>query len=268
MMTDAQPPLPLFYQAPELLSSAVHGSWRLADGDAGFAAETPFLPILASEIGFAAASYPVLFAKGDLQPIAVTGIEQFNLFVEQGRWAEDAYVPAYVRRYPFGFIATVNPDGFALAIDAGSDRILRDGEEGRALFDQGEPSELTRQALAFCDAFQTDATTTRAFTDALREQDLLIDQRADVTLPDGVHRGIEGFQIVDADRFARLADAVVLDWHRKGWLALVHFHLMSLQRFPALLVRRAKRATVAVESQSDASGTTANDRNSPEFEKA
>ena len=247
-------PLPLFYKAPELLSPATHGDWRLRDGDVSFAAQTAFVPIVVSEIAAASSSYPVVFASGDAQPIVVTGIEETNLFVNEGRWAGDAYVPAYVRRYPFGFIATVNPDGFALAIDTASTRFAREaaegdgGEAGIALFENGEPTGFTRQALTFCDAFQTDAVMTRAFTDALREHDLLIDQRADVVLPDGDRRGVEGFQIVDAERFAKLEDAVVLDWHRKGWLALVHFHIASLQRFQALLLRRAGRLPDTAET--------------------
>lgn len=247
-----QVPLPMFYKAPELLSLAAHGDWRLRGGDVAFAAQAAFVPIVASEIAAAASTYPVVFANDDAQPIVVTGIEQANLFVDEGLWAEDAYVPAYVRRYPFGFIATVNPEGYALAIDTSSPRFGREGEEGTALFENDEPTAFTRQALNFCEAFQMDASATRAFTEALREQDLLIDQRADVVLPDGARRGVEGFQIVDAERFAKLDDALVLDWHRKGWLALVHFHLGSLQRFQALLVRRARRQDAAPTSPGDA----------------
>lgn len=268
MTTNTQPPLPLFYQAPELLSSTVHGAWRLREGNCDFARATPFVPIVASEIAAASSAYPVVFAKDDAQPIAVTGIEQANLFIEDGRWDEDVYVPAYVRRYPFGFFATVNPDGFALAIDTLSDRIVRDGEEGAPLFENDAPTDLARQALGFCDAFQRDAEATRAFIDSVRAQDLLVDQRADVTLPDGVQRGIEGFQIIDAERFAKLADEVVVDWHRRGWLAFVHFHLASLARFQALLERRAKRATVAKMSHGDALAADLVDQLSPESEKA
>jgi len=36
--------------------------------------------------------------------------------------------------------------------------------------------------------------------------------------------------------FAQLPDALVADWHRKGWLALIYAHLGSLVRFRALLV--------------------------------
>ncbi|WP_436358069.1 SapC family protein [Brevundimonas sp. CEF1] len=233
--------LPLFYRDPQPLSAAEHGDWRLKDGDVAFAADTPFVPVVVSEIAAAARSYPVVFSAGEgAQPVAVLGLEQRNLFVAGGRWTDEAYVPAYVRRYPFGFIATVNPDGFALAIDAASDRVLRAGEEGAALFEAEQPTKLTQDAMAFCNVFQGEADGTRAFGEALREQNLLIDRRADATLPDGRKLGLDGFQVIDTERFANLDEAVVLDWHRRGWLALVHFHLASLERFGALLTLQAQ----------------------------
>src|SRR3546814_18945023 len=66
------------------------------------------------------------------------------LFVYGGRWADDSYVPVGVRRYPFGFIATDNPEGFALAIDTSSERLVQAGDECAALFEDGMPTELTR----------------------------------------------------------------------------------------------------------------------------
>lgn len=235
--------LPLFYRAPEPLSAAVHGAWRLKDGDVSFAADTPFVPIVVGELAASARSYPIVFAAGNAQPIAVLGLERANLFVTNGAWVQDAYLPAYVRRYPFGFIATANPERFALAIDGASDRVVRTGGDGVTLFDEDvKPSATTRQALAFCEVFQSEVAATTAFVEALKAQDLLIDRRADATLPDGRKLGLEGFQIVDAGKFAGLADDVVLDWHRRGWLALVHFHLSSLDRFSALLILQTARA--------------------------
>ena len=234
-------PLPLFYRVPEPLTAHAHGDWRLRDGDLSFAAETPFVPIVAGEIAAAARDYPVVFAAGDAQPIAVLGVERVNLFVEDGRWIPDAYVPAYVRRYPFGFIRTVNPDGFALAIDTSADRVSREGQDGAALFDAAGPTTLTRQAMQFCEAFEGEAAATSAFSEALVAADLLVDQRADLTLPDGRKLGLDGFGIVDRGRFVALPEETILDWHRKGWLGLIHFHLASLERFPALLAKRASR---------------------------
>jgi len=241
-------PVPLFYTAPEPLSAEAHGRWRLGEGDFAFAADTPFVPVVVGEVAQAMHAYPIVFSAGDAHPIAVMGVERENLFVNDGRWADDAYVPAYVRRYPFGFIPTINPDGFVLAIDAAAERVRKDGDAGVALFDGAEPSELTRQALAFCDAFQGQAAATRAFAEALVATDLLVDRRADVQLPDGRTLGLEGFQIVDADKVAALPDETVVEWHRNGWLALVHYHLASLERFPSLLARRASRTTVAEPS--------------------
>lgn len=241
--------LPLFYRDPQPLAAGLHADWRLKDGDAAFAAETPYVPIVVGELAAAARCYPVVFAAGDAQPIAVLGLERRNLFVADGRWDEESYVPAYVRRYPFGFIATSNPDGFALAIDIGSDRVVRSGDEGAALFQDGKPTELTRQALNFCDAFGRDAEVTRLFAIALKEKDLLIDRRADATLPDGRKLGLDGFQIVDPAKFAALDDETLSAWHRQGLLGLVHHHLASLDRFQALLARQAKLAAAPVADE-------------------
>lgn len=251
--SSANPLLPLFYKAPQPLHSAIHADWRLKPGDMSFAADTPFVPIVASEIAAAARSYPVVFAGDTAQPIVVLALEATNLFVEDGKWANDHHVPAYVRRYPFTFIATEEPQGFALSIDAGSDRVAQGGAEGAALFEDGKPSALTSQALEFCTAFGREAELTRLFTDALRENDLLIDRRADATLPDGRKLGLDNFQIVDAQKFAALDDATVLAWHRQGLLALVHHHLASLERFRALLDRQALKIAVTQESPSAAS---------------
>jgi hypothetical protein len=239
--SDTPQRLALFYRDPHPLSSRLHADWRLKDGDVDFTADAPFVPIVVSELAAAARCYPVVFAASDNTPLALLGLDRTNLFVTDGQWAHGTYVPAYVRRYPFGIIATGTPELFALAIDAGAERIARGGDEGVPLFEDGEPSALTRQALAFCDAFQREAGATREFVAALGAQDLLVDRRVDAALPDGRRFGLDGFRIVDAEKVSSLADEVVLDWHGKGYLAAVHFHLASLDRFSALLGVRAQR---------------------------
>lgn len=39
----------------------------------------------------------------------------------------------------------------------------------------------------------------------------------------------------DREKFASLPEAIVIDWHKKGWLALVHHHFALLERFQHLL---------------------------------
>lgn len=249
--SEAAPVQPMFYRTLEPLRAAEHADWRLTPGDAAFAAETAYVPIVVGELAAAARDYPVVFAAGGSQPVAILGLEQRNLFVDAGQWLPDTYVPAYVRRYPFGFLATTSADRFALGIDVESDRVAQGGEAGHALFAEGKPTDITAQALAFCEAFQGEALATRDFVQALETQDILVDRRADATLPDGRKLGLDGFRIVDADKVSALADDVVLDWHRKGWLGLVSFHLASLGRFSFLLDRQAAVMPVSSDGGSE-----------------
>lgn len=234
------PASPLFYRDLTPLSVEAHANWRLGEGNLTFAADTPYVPIVVSEFVPAARTFPIVFAADDATPIAVLGLERRNLFLDGTVWDSEAYVPAYVRRYPFGFLQTDRPGIFALAVDAGADRILSSGDEGTALFEDGKPTEFTQNALGFCDAFQREAGETLNFAKALRDKGLLIDRRADATLPDGRTFGLDGFQVVDSERFNNLDAGTIVEWHNKGWLALVHFHMASLERFSALLARQAE----------------------------
>lgn len=238
--------LPLFYRKPVVLQSDAHAKWRLKDGDMGFAARTAYVPIVVGEVAEASHSYPVVFAGESLLPVVILGLSDGeNLFVDDNAWSKDHYVPAYVRRYPFGFVALPDSDRFALALDTASERVVQDGDEGAPLFDGNGPAQLTRQALQFCEAYQLEFNNTRAFVTALQERDLLVERRANATLADGKRYALEGFRAVDPERFRNLDDATVVEWHRKGWLALVNLHLASLGRLTSLMDRQMRRAAQA-----------------------
>ena len=240
--TRASSPMPLFYRNPQPLSSQNHASWRLKPGNAAFAGETSYAPIVTAEFAHAARNYPIVFSTPQPLPLAVLGLERTNLFVTGDKWNEDTYVPAYVRRYPFVFMDTSDPENFLLAIDAGSDRVVQSGTEGEPLFEAGKPSAVTQQAVKFCETFQGEMRVTRAFCEALVTHQLLIPQRADATLNNGRKLSLDGFQIIDGEKLTKLADAVVVDWHRRGWLSLAYFHLASLDHFPTLVARQSARA--------------------------
>lgn len=234
--------LPLFYREPVVLHSEAHANWRLKDGDLYFAARTPYVPIVAGEIAEASRSYPVVFAGESVLPVVMLGLaEGENLFVEDRAWAREHYVPAYVRRYPFGFVSVPGSDRFALAMDKASERLVREGEEGAPLFDGKGPGPVTQQALQLCEAYQAEFEITKSFLASLREHDLLTERRADATLADGRRYALDGFKVVDPERFRDLDKETVADWHRKGWLALVNFHLSSLGRLAALIERQSRR---------------------------
>jgi len=238
--------LPLFYRRPEVLTPQAHGRVRLRREDSyRFAAQALCIPLMGSEFVHAMRSYPIVFATDTNVPVAVTGLERGNLFVRgDGKWTEGHYVPAYLRRYPFVLVS--GPDGkeFVLGIDTASDRVITEGPEladAQPLFNGDAPSELTREVLSFCGAYQRDYDLTTAFCNALAEQGLLIDNQAKALLPDGRSFNLKGFRVVDQARLMALSDAVVGEWFRKGWLTLVTFHLLSLERMNSLMQLRATR---------------------------
>jgi hypothetical protein len=235
----ARRPLPLFYQDPQPLNAGAHGALRLKDGDYGFAARTNAAPLTLVEFASAARCYPVVFSQGQTPfPAVILGLGPDNRFVTEGLWVEGAYVPAYIRRYPFVFIEA-GGDNLGLGVDTASDRVVDGGEVGAALFEDGQPSALTQGAMSFCGEFHAQHQQTQAFVEALAAQDLLVPQQADAKLADGKPLTLGGFLVVDPSKFAALTDDVVLHWHRKGWLALIHFHLASLDRFAELLNRES-----------------------------
>ncbi len=236
---DAQEPSqqPMFYQRPEALLAAQHASLRLRkEADFDFARHTNSVPVTGSEFGQVMRFYPIVFGGTSPFPVAVLGLEESNLFVEaDGSWTKNHYIPAYLRRYPFVFIA--HPDGkqFLLGVDRACKRLIEETQDTLPLFEDGKPSGLTQDAMRFCGAFQSDHRSTVAFTKALEGHSLLIDNQARAQLPDGRQFNLQGFKIVDRAAFANLSDMVIADWHRKGWLPLVHFHLASLDRFQDLI---------------------------------
>lgn len=232
---------PLFYSRPVPLQSDIHGDLRILPGKLGFAAKTNAIPLIVNEFSLALHHFPILFAGPDAVPMAALGVTEDNLFVTDGQWEPDTYVPAYVRRHPFIFIDTDGSQNYVLGFDEGTERIVKGGTEGEALFVDGKPSELLQQAMEFCGRFTADHNHTQAFSKALIEQDLLVMRNANVRLPNGRELTLQGFNVVDVEKFQKLPDDVVLAWHRNGWLGLVHQHLMSLSRFGDLTRKQAQR---------------------------
>jgi hypothetical protein len=238
--------LPLFYKNPEPLRADLHAPLRLSvEPDFRFAADTNAVPIMAGEFIAAGRFYPIVFAGDPVMPAAVLGLETRNLFVaDNGAWAgAPVYIPAYVRRYPFTFIQ--QDSNFILGIDLACSRLLQGGKDyknAQPLFvDDGQPSPLIQESLRFCSALQADHMVTREFAAALKAQNLLIEQNAQAVSEHGRQYRVQGFSVVDAARFQALPDTTLLEWHRKGWLALVHAHLASLLAWKDLVGRVGAR---------------------------
>jgi len=238
-------PQPLFYARPSPLDATRHVGKRLKrTAGFAFAARTNSVVLTAAEFASALRFYPIVFTAQDpAMPIALLGVSnESNLFVDAaGAWRAQTYVPAYVRRYPFAFIESADHKSFTLCIDEASS-FVTDGDNGEPFFVAGKPSPATEQALRFCTEFQSLFQATRAFTDALVQEKLLIERQADFRSPAGQQASLSGFRIVDEQKFAALPDATFLDWRKRGYVHLVHAHLFSLANLTDLFERSIRPA--------------------------
>jgi hypothetical protein len=111
----------MFYRQPEPLSLERHrnlGAKRI-ERPFAFLLQAHVVPITVNEFGVAAGSYPVIFAGADKTPLAVMGARAGdNVFVSpNGEVDPEAYLPAFVRRYPFVFAADNAGDRLVLCVD-------------------------------------------------------------------------------------------------------------------------------------------------------
>ena len=231
--------LPMFYNKVEVLNSTTHGALRVKDGDSdvSFARGANSLMLTAVEFAEAAHYYPVVFGSAELEaiPFGITGhIGSQNNFVgEDGKWREGVYIPAYVRRYPFILIENSENDNLALAIDPTSNMLSEN--EGKALFVDGEGSDVAKGIMNLCVSYHREYQKTKELCKQIDDMGILIERAAEVKLPNGTKQRVTGFRIVDENAFNKLADKDFLKLRKSGALALIYCHIWSMRSWKNLL---------------------------------
>jgi hypothetical protein len=244
-LSQAAIPLPVFYTNPVLLRSDLHAGMGLPQPlSLTFAAKSNAIPLNLEEFAFAARHYPIAFAgAGELFPIAVVGMRTAeNLFVQDGAWAPDHYVPAYVRRYPFILLEDKDAATLSLMIDDVPGLLVPAGAQSRAFFEGSTSAQFTREALDFCRAYLAGSLATQGFTKALSDAGILIERQANVAFKDGSRFTLAGLQIIDEEKYRALPDAIITDWFRRGWLDMISLILSSGQNWGALTERTFLRS--------------------------
>ena len=119
------------YDQPEYLSREAHETlgWSMPEAPYAFAKGVSSIPLVVTEIPSAQKYYPIVFSgKENGQPLAILStVSGDNVFVSDGIWEKDYYIPAYLRRHPF---ATVQGEGnkVAVVIDRGSEGIVENSD--------------------------------------------------------------------------------------------------------------------------------------------
>ena len=229
--------LPMFYRRPFALQAQVHSEVSLKrTPNYRFARETNAVPLTTQELFHAQRDYPIVFTNEAVpMPMAVVGLEdRVNLYVEpDGSWRRSAYVPAYVRRYPFLFSEQPESSDLTLCIDEGSDFI--EATTANPFFREGKPTEVTQKALEFCLAYQRQHEATRDFGRTLAQVELLIPRDATVKLPGGESIVVRGFKMIDEAKFNTIPAETFQDWRSKGWITLIYAHFLSLGAWDRLV---------------------------------
>ncbi len=237
------PVLPLFYTKVVGVNPAEHGELRL-DRSAGFAfaAGAASIPLGLGEIAVAARHYPVVFAAAAVPaPVALVGLNELgNLFVSaDGAWQTGAYVPAYVRAYPFVFVE--DPAGKTTYVGMEERAACLGTAAGQPLFEGGAPTAVLNEAVRFCAAYRDNLNASADFARALDAAGVLQEEEATVQFTGGASSRVRGFKVIKPDRLDQVADNIFLEWRRRGWLAAVYAHLHSAGNWARLVDLAAAR---------------------------
>jgi len=246
----------LFYKNPEPLDAAQHGGLGVnpAEKPYAFVGQTNIVPLTVTEFAAAALSYPVIFTGENRQPVVVMGLRQGeNLYVsDAGDFRPDAYIPAYVRRYPFVFADDKQNQRLILCIDRGAAIVSEGGEN--PLFVDGQPSDYTNMAMDFCNNFEQERLRTEGFVKLLTDLDLLETRDATFTPrnPDGTPgapQKLAEYYAVSEDKLRALPAEKLAELRDNGALGQIYAHLVSLlgwDRLIALAFQRQAQAPAAV----------------------
>lgn len=233
----------MMYSKNVALNRELHADLTISPSPEGFrfAADSLTAMLAASEFFDAGRLYPIIFAergeKGVL-PFALLGLEEKeNLFVDaEGNWIAQ-YIPAYVRRYPF--ITTDGAEGqMTVCFDESFDGFNLEG--GVPLFENGEPTEKTKEIQSFLQNYFQQMQQTELFCAMLKEKELLRQISAQASLRDGRKYALNGMLVIDEQKLAQLPDDEIVKLFRNGMLALIHAHLLSLRNISSLAERKEK----------------------------
>lgn len=234
------------YSAPELLNARDHGSLGINPSEQtyAFAQKAKFIPIAAAEIVSAQRHYPIVFSSlKQPAPLAIVSLlDSDNLFVDQnGNWDPNAYIPAYVRCYPFA-VATRNDDQFSVVIDRAASGIAEDAEQ--PFFDSNKQLTAEMQARAdYCATFHSFLKATSGLGQKLAELELLDGQQANFEFgEDGESQSSKTYVAVDVEKFGKLDAETLHKLHADGTLSSIYAHLFSLENWNGLLERYKRRA--------------------------
>ena len=238
----------MFYEKPVPLNRAQHKDFGVTTVSKPyeFMANHHFMPVTAPEFAAAAVSVPVIFATDEYQPLAVMGIRQNeNLFVEDGQFNVDFYMPAFARRYPFVLAQDNQNQRFVVCVDEGAECVT-DKSPQQPFFDGEKNSGFTDEAFQFLQDYERDRQATANMIAELKSLDLFEPKQMHFQgqNPDGTpaeRQKIADYFAVSEEKLRALSADQIKSLHDRGILAVIHAHLISLSNWQRLVNMTLRR---------------------------
>jgi hypothetical protein len=210
------------------------------------------IPISYTEFSVACRDYPLVFTSGDngqsFAPVAVLGISDGeNLFLANGVWDKNVYLPAYVRRHPF-CMARVNLDNVEQA-----ERLICVEKEyiddkGELMFDADGKSVAKWQPIEkLLQEYEADLERGRELSAIVADYGLLEPFSMQAQTNAGAAMNLTGMFRVDEKKLEFLNASQHKNLIKKGVMGRIYAHLISIDNFARLFDRKVRKAAAAAK---------------------
>ncbi|HEY8616354.1 SapC family protein [Phenylobacterium sp.] len=204
--------------------------------------------VLPTEFEAVQREYPIFFrrdANGELQAVALLGLDRDeNLFLDGGGW-NARYVPAVQQRGPFSIALDGGGEGGPMIhVDLDHPRVSR--TEGEPLFlPAGGHAPYLQQVSRVLGTIYEGLEVSRPFFQALQQLDLIAPVSVDAELGDGRSYELPGLHTIDHERLSAVRGADLERLHASGLLRAAHMVLASMGAMPGLIEAKRRRLAAA-----------------------
>ena len=187
------------------------------------------LPLYSFELGRLAGDYLLFFSPiEDTYGISMMCSIDPNLasvcITKKGEWT-GFYVPAYIRSQPFRALTSSEDDRqCVICIDNESPML---GEEGEALFDDGEPTEYLNRVVEFVGTLHQEGKQTSLSMQAIQDADLIVPWEINVPRSEGETIQVSDKYRIDEGKLNALEDRQWIELKEAGALTIIYGQLLS-----------------------------------------
>ena len=227
------------FQSAQVLDKNQHAELRFQPAtDFAFARSLTSAPLAPLEIAEAAEYYPILFTpSGMLNPLAVLGLRERNVFLnDKNQWL-DTYVPVHVRRYPFILGRVGETDEYLLAADLDAPQF--NPTEGDKVFVDSHINPHFNQVVELLNSYERNLREGRAVMSELETTGVLVAKDLNFREGNEVHL-IGGFRVVDREKVMALDNATLARWVRNGLMSMLELHWASFRHLPKVALASSR----------------------------